>query len=182
MKTSDKIPSHCVQGDTLYLLFAEDEYPAAEYTLVLSFVSPSSKLVVQGKASGLEHEIVVDTKSLAIGRNDWQLKAASVDYSKTIRSGRIEVQPDFASDNIEKLDNRSWLEQAIEALQSAIKGLAGKTQLKMEIDGMQIERMSLEEKINALKNLQLMQSVSGSASGSPSGSKTFKTIRPRFYN
>ncbi len=180
MKTYSKIPESCTRGDTLNIVLSGGEYPAPEYSLTLTFVSPGAKLSVTSAPSGNDHSLQVDTTHLAAGRNDWQLKITGTGYSRMTRTGVLTVAEDFASLGEQGLDNRNWLDKAIEALEAAIAGTAHKDQLMTSIDGVTVQRMPLEQKISALKSLEGLRISRNNAAAKGRGRARTKIIGVRF--
>ena len=181
METTTTIPGACVHGDTLNILIPGGEYSATEYSLTATFISAGGKAAFTAEASGTDHLLTVESEQLPTGRNDWQLKVTGPGFSRVIKAGVLMVAADFAAEGIGTLDNRTWLDLAIEALQAAIRGLAGKTQLTMEVNQVRIERMSLAEKIDALKNLQRLKAA-GADTTQGISRRRWQTIKPRFEN
>ncbi len=180
MKTHTTIPATCTQGDTLDIILSGAQYPAPEYSLTLTFVSPGAKLSVTSAASGSDHRFHIDTAHLAAGRNDWQLKITGTGYSRMTKTGVLAVAEDFASLSEQGLDNRNWLDKAIEALEAAIAGTAHKDQLMTSIDGVTIQRMPFEQKISALKSLEGLRVSRNNAAAKGRGRARTKIIGVRF--
>jgi len=174
MENYSSVPSQFVIGDTLAIEIAGGDYPAPTYSLELTFISPTAKLSATSTASSGNHLFTIDTSALAPGRYDYQLKAIGAGFRKTVKSGISTAQQDFSAEAVAVLDNRDWLEVAIDALEAALAGRASKTQLVREFDGVRIQDMTLDEQIEALQKLKRMRAAKSG--------KWKQTIKSRFYN
>ena len=174
MENYSAVPSQFVIGDTLAIEIAEVVYPAPTYSLELTFISPTAKLSATSTASGVNHLLTIDTSTLAPGRYDYQLKAIGTGFRKTIKSGITTAKQDFSAESLTTLDNRDWLEVAIDAIEASLAGRASKTQLIREFDGVRIQDMTLDEQIEALQKLKRMRAAKAG--------KWKQTIKSRFYN
>ncbi len=180
MKAFTHVPTSCTRGDTLEIVISGGAYPAPEYSLTLTFVSPGASLSVDSSPSGADHAFRVNTSSLHPGRNDWQLKIVGTDYSRMTRTGVMTVAEDFATVGDAGFDNRDWLDKAIEALEAAIAGTAHQGQLMTSIDGVTIQRMPLDQKIAALKSLEGLRISRNNAVGKGRGRAKTKIIGVKF--
>lgn len=174
MENYTSVPAQFVIGDTLIIEIPGGDYPAPGYSLRLVLISPATKLTVDSTAQGGNHLLTVDTSTLSAGRYDYQLQAIAAGFRRTLSRGATKALVDFSAAGLTTLDNRDWLEVAIDALEAAIAGRADKTQMAQKVGGTEVQHMSLAEQLDALERLKAKKMA---RSG-----KWKKTLKPRFVN
>jgi hypothetical protein len=180
MENQSTVPPHIVIGDTLIIEIAGGEYPAPDYSLELILLSPTGKLSVASTASADNHLLTVDTSSLTTGRYDYQLKVIGTNYRSTLRSGVTIARRDFGDTGLTTLDNRDWIDTAIEAIEASQAGRATKTQMSQAFDGVQIQHMTPMEQLDWLQRLYGMRNRRDAAKAKGKGRSTGKIIGVRF--
>jgi len=177
MMTLTATPKTIQAGDSISWLIAHPEYPAsAGWSLSYVLVNASAKITLTSSADGDSHLVSATpetTAAYAAGTYAYVGQVSDGTDRITVERGSIEIMADYAAS--EAFDTRSWVDVAIDALEAAIAGRAGKTQLSQTLpNGVQVQHLSLSEQISALKELKTMR-----ASGK---GRWRKTILPRFFN
>lgn len=160
-QVSDRIPSKITAGTSVSWLIALPAFPASSgWTLAYTLVSPSAQVQVTSTPSGVDHlfEIpLADSADWTPAKYSWQSHVSNGTERYQIDAGTVDILADFA-ESADGRDTRTWLDTAIEALQAAIAGRASATQLSQSLpNGLQVQHMTLEAQIAALKRLKAMR-------------------------
>jgi hypothetical protein len=160
-QVSDRIPTKITAGTSVSWMVALPDFPAsAGWTLTYTLVSPSAQVVVTSAPSADRHlfEITYATTGAWVaGSYAWQSHVSNGTERYQVDSGTVEIVSDFAEATT-GTDTRTWLDTAIESLQASIAGRASKTQLTQSLpNGLQIQHMTLDQQISALKRLKAMR-------------------------
>lgn len=158
-----EIPSKITAGTSVSWAVSLPDFPATEgWTLTYSLVYPSVQIVVTSTPSGDAHlfEIpLADSAEWTPGKYSWQSHISNGTERYLIDSGSVEILADYAAATAGS-DTRTWLDKAIEALQASIAGRASKTQMTQVVAGVQVQHMTLDAQIDALKRLKALRASS----------------------
>ena len=177
MMTLTATPKSFQAGDSISWLLTHPDYPAsAGWSLSYVLIKTGSKVTLGSVAAGDSHLVEsapAATTAYAAGTYAYVAQVKNGTDRVTVERGSIEILADFAASGA--FDTRAWLDVAIEALEAAIAGRAGKTQMSQTLPGgIQVQHLSLNDQIDALKKLKSMRLATKG--------RWHKTIRPRFHN
>lgn len=155
------IPSKITAGTSVSWLVSLPSFPASSgWTLTYTLVSPSAQVQVTSTPSGVDHLLEVplaESATWSPNKYSWQSHVSNGTERYQVDAGAVEILADYA-DATTGTDTRTWLDKAIEALQAAIAGRASATQLTQSLpNGLQVQHMTLEAQIAALKRLKAMR-------------------------
>lgn len=147
-------PLTCNAGDTLKWTkdFGSD-YPSSTYTLAYVFRSTgNAAITISATTSGNGFTITVPgstTSTFATGVVYWTALATSSGQRFTVGDGQIQVSPDPSG--TATYDPRSTVKQIFDAIEATILGSASSDDQAMMVDGMSLQRRSLDE-LHRLRN------------------------------
>lgn len=164
-----EIPAKITAGTSVAWAVSLADFPASSgWTLIYTLVSPSAQVSVASTPSDdlyLFEIPYTDTSAWGAGKYAWQSHIANGTERYMIGTGTVDVIADFAEATTGH-DARPWHDKAIEALEAAIAGRAGKTQLTQVLpNGLQVQHLKLSEQIAALKSLKEIRARAWGKSG-----------------
>lgn len=176
MEKLTEIPTHFVISDSLVIELDRSDYPAADYSLQLVFISPSHKQAVDSVSTGSTHLLTVDTSGFSSGRVDYQLRVKGPDsFKQVIESGVLIAKTDLFA--VETFDGRSHVKKVLDALEAVIEGRASKTVLSKNFDGFEEQHLTHDELIRQRDIYKEKYFAELVAAGKK---QLFQTIKPEF--
>lgn len=153
----DDIPQEITAGESVSWKKSLSDYPASEsWELTYSLVNSSGRIQIVSTAEDDDHLIEVafsTTAAYTAGEYHYQAHISDGSERYLVDEGEVTILPDFAEQS-SGYDNRPWYDIAIDALELSIRGRASKTQLMQTVSGIQIQHMSLNDQLKALRKLK----------------------------
>lgn len=171
------IPKKITAGESVSWSVSLDDFPAsAGWVITYTLVKSDTRIQIVSTADGDTHLVEIPFATTAEyddGEYHYQTHVSNAVERYQVGEGAIEILPDFAT-KTDGHDGRTWVEIAIDALEAAIEGRAGKTQLQQTINGLQVQHMSLTDQIDALGRLKRI------LAGKKIAKNGLKSVRVRF--
>ncbi len=146
-------PDYMVAGDYTQWSKSKSDYPATGWSMVYAFTrSGTAPVLVTGAASGTAHLITLatdTTSGMASGRWAWQSYVTSGSQRRTVETGYIELEANFAAVT-GGVDFRTHEMIVLEALQSTLEGTASTAELSVSIRDRSVSMMNPTELRNWL--------------------------------
>lgn len=139
------IPAKIQVGDTLKYTDTLTDYPASTWTLSVILLSNVGRISYTASASGDDHQINVPAATTATwkpGSYKYQARVTDGTDVYTVGVGSVDLAPALQSTTS---DQRSHVEQVLDALEATILGKAGNDQQSLTIGGKSIARLSPSE-------------------------------------
>lgn len=141
------LPLKISAGDTLTFTQSASDFPAGSgWTLRYTFQGSGGVFTISSVPSGNDHLFQISsaaTAAWAAGSYGFTCYASSATERVTLLAGSFTVLVNPATATA--ADTRSFNQRMLEALQAALEGTATKEQLRITVDGTQIEYKSGEE-------------------------------------
>lgn len=142
-------PEEFFSGDTVKWNRQDlsSDYPAPTWTLTYYFRGPPGEFNVIASADSSFFSVSISpatSTEYKPGDYTWTAKVSDGTDTYTVDSGACIVKTDLAGKG-PGFDHRSHVKMVLDALEAAILKKANKDQLKLNIDGFAIERMTPEQ-------------------------------------
>ncbi len=151
------IPDRITAGESVAWSVSLSDYPASEsWVLTYTLVKAGLKISIIAQADGDNHLVQIPfatTAGYQAGTYHFQAHAANGTERYLVGQGKIEILPDFAEQSA-GYDARPWYDVAIDALEASVQGRASKTQMSQMVGKVQVQHMTLDEQLTALRRLK----------------------------
>ena len=169
-------PKRITAGESLSWSAFFADFPAGDgWSLRYTLVAAGEKITIDASADAdafLVEVAATDAAAYVAGKYQYQAHVSKGEERYKVDSGAIEIVADFAT-LAEGVDSRPWIDRAIEALEAAIVGRAGKTQLMQTVGGVQVQHMALDTQLSVLTRLKRIRAGRRALAnlGTPIGAK-----------
>lgn len=175
------IPNTFVKGVSLSWTTTLNDYPASTWDLSVVFVSPSDKQTINATASGDDHVIAVTpagSGAFTAGRYDWQAYVTDGTDRYVVDSGMVTVIEDFATTT--GFDNRSQLQQIVDAIDAYLLGNATNEQQKMRFGDREVWKYDKTELMTLRSQLKRELAIEEQNEAAAKGHSNGRIIRTVF--
>ena len=139
-------PTRLRAGDTWQWTRSFAEYPADLWTLTTYFrIGSNIQKDAVATADGVAFAVTVDaddSRDYPPGRYRYVERVSSGTVAYTVGEGEVEVLPDRSHVAV---DDRSWEQRCLEAIQAVMENRASTDQLSLTVDNTALSRMSWQE-------------------------------------
>lgn len=145
MTPSPTVPASIVAGDTIEWRTEAPDHPATDgWVATFTAVNAAQRYTATASADDAAHLFVLAASATALytpGQYQWRISAARAGVVNTIASGRVTIEPSFAS----AVDARSSARRMLDAVEAVIEGRASSDIAEYQIAGRSLRHTPLTD-------------------------------------